>query len=105
MFGFFKQWAENASEYRAIQNELSLVLSRYGINFMHLHPELNKFLVGVAREEGAENAVMVLNNLMDKVRVEYLTSTQEETLAAIVRTVKVFNQTGNYSAVAHILSR
>lgn len=52
MAGFFKQWAENASEYRRLQQELTEIFARSGVNFMHLHPEITKFLVGMAREEG-----------------------------------------------------
>lgn len=65
MFVFFKQWAANATEYRDLQKELTAVMAGHGINFMHLHPEMTKFLVGMAREEGAEMAVARLNEAME----------------------------------------
>ena len=65
MFSFFKQWSDNASEYQALQNDLSNILGRQGINFMHLHPEITKCLVGLARKEGAERSVEIINELME----------------------------------------
>ena len=36
MFGFFKQWAANASEYKQLQQELTVIMARSGVNFMRL---------------------------------------------------------------------
>ncbi|NEX23747.1 hypothetical protein G3480_26355 [Thiorhodococcus mannitoliphagus] len=91
MIGFFKQWASNASEYRQLQQELTTVLARHGINFMHLHPEITKFLVGVAREEGAEQAVAKVNETMEMVATQFPGLTQEQATQQLIRTFKTIN--------------
>lgn len=91
MFGFFKQWAENASEYRQLQQELTVVMARSGVNFMHLHPEITKFLVGMAREVGAENAVVKLNETIELVATSYPGLTQEQAQQQLIRTLMTIN--------------
>ncbi len=78
MFGFFKQWSENAAEYKALQNELKIILARQGVNFMHLHPEVTKCLVYVARDEGAEEAVSQMNNMMKQMESDYPNRSQSD---------------------------
>ena len=78
MFGFFKQWSENAAEYKALQNELTIIFARHGVNFMHLHPEVGKCLVGLARTEGSEYAVECINNLMEKIASESPSMSQSD---------------------------
>ena len=91
MFGFFKQWVTNASEYRHLQQELAVILARSGVNFMHLHPEITKFLVGVAREEGAENAIARLNETIGMVATSFPGLTQEQAQQQLIRTLKTIN--------------
>ena len=91
MFGFFKQWATNASEYRHLQQELTVIMARSGVNFMHLHPEITKFLVGMAREEGAENAVARLNETIEMVATSYPGLIQEQAQQQLIRTIKTIN--------------
>ena len=67
MFSFLKQWSDNASEYQALQNELINIFKRQGINFMHLHPQITKCAVIMARRDGAENSVKALNELMEQI--------------------------------------
>lgn len=91
MFGFFKQWAENTAEYKGLQNELTTVLARRGINFMHLHPEVTKCLVGMAREEGAEMAVARLDEMMEMVSKQFPGLTQEQFAQQLITTAKTIN--------------
>lgn len=88
MAGFFKQWATNAAEHRQLQDELTVVLNRSGINFMHLHPEITKFLVRVAREKGAENAVDEMNGMMAMISNVIPDSTPEQTVQHLIRYLK-----------------
>lgn len=92
MFGFFKQWAANASEYRYLQQELTVILARSGVNFMHLHPEITKFLVGLSREEGAENAVARLNETIEMVATSFPGLTQEQAQQQLIHTIKTINR-------------
>lgn len=91
MAGFFKQWAESASEYRRLQQELTEIFARSGVNFMHLHPEITKFLVGMAREEGASKAVARLNETMEIVATTFPGLTQEQAQQQLIRTIKTIN--------------
>ena len=91
MAGFFKQWAANASEYRRLQQELTVIFARSGVNFMHLHPEITKFLVGMAREEGASEAVAKLNETMEMVATTFPGLTQEQAQQQLIRTIKTIN--------------
>jgi len=88
MFGFLKQWAQNASEYRHIQQELTVIMARHGVNFMHLHPEINKFLVDVAREEGSENAIVRLNETIETVANLYPGLNQEQAQQQLLIMIK-----------------
>jgi len=88
MFGYFKQWATNASEYRHLQQELTVILARSGVNFMHLHPEINKFLVDVAREEGSENAIVRLNETIETVANLYPGLNQEQAQQQLLIMIK-----------------
>ena len=91
MAGFFKQWVANASEYRHLQQELTVIFARSGVNFMHLHPEITKFLVGIAREEGASEAVARLNETMEMVATTFPNLTQEQAQQQLIRTIKTIN--------------
>lgn len=91
MFGFFKQWTANATEYKGLQKELTAVMARHGINFMHLHPEITKFLVGMASEEGAEMAVARLNETMEMVSAQFPGLSQEQAQQQLIRTIKTIN--------------
>lgn len=91
MAGFFKQWAANTSEYRRLQQELTVIFARSGVNFMHLHPEITKFLVGMAREEGASEAVVKLNETMEMVATTFPGLTQEQAQQQLIRTIKTIN--------------
>ncbi len=91
MLGFFKQWATNMSEYRNMQQELTVIMARSGVNFMHLHPEVTKFLVGMALEEGADNAVARLNETIEMVATSFPGLTQEQACQQVMRTLKTIN--------------
>ena len=92
MVGFFKQWAANASEYKRLQQELTEIFARSsGVNFMHLHPEITKYLVGVAREEGASNAVARLNETIEMVANTFPGLTQEQSQQQLIRTLRTIN--------------
>jgi hypothetical protein len=91
MAGFFKQWAENASEYKRLQKELTVILASSGVNFMHLHPEITKFLVGTAREVGASEAVAKLNETIEMVATTYPNLTQEQAQQQLISTIKSIN--------------
>lgn len=94
MIGFFKQWASNAAEYKRLQQELTEVLAPQGINFMHLHPEIGKFLVAVSQEEGPEKAVARLSELMEMVSVEFPHLSQEQAAEKLLETVRAVNAMG-----------
>lgn len=91
MAGFFKQWAANTAEYKRLQQELTVIFASSGVNFMHLHPEITKFLVGMAREEGASVAVARLNEMMEMVATTFPGLTQEQALQQIIRDCKTIN--------------
>ena len=91
--GFFKQWMANASEMRQIQNQLSAILAEHGVNFMHLHPEIHKFLLGLAREEGADKAVATLNETMEMVETQFPGLTQEQSAQQLIQIFKAMNAT------------
>ena len=97
MAGFFKQWAENAKEYKALQNELKDLLALQGISFMRLHPEVTKFMVGVAREEGSEKAVARLNETIDMISTEHPNLSQEQVQKELVRFAKSVNSMASRS--------
>ena len=91
MVGFFKQWAANTSEYRRLQQELTEIFARSGVNFMHLHPEITKFLVGVAREEGASQAVARLNETIQMVATQFPGLSQEQAQQQFIHAIKTIN--------------
>lgn len=67
MIGFFKQWVANASEYRGLQKELTVIFAEKGVNFMHLHPEITKSLVGLALEVGTSRAAAQFDEMYEMV--------------------------------------
>ncbi len=91
MLGFFKQWAANATEYASMQQELKVIFAQSGVNFMHLHPEITKFLVGFALEEGASEAVAKLNEMAEMLANEFPDSTQEQSQQQLIRLLKNVN--------------
>lgn len=91
MFGNFRQWLGNVKEYRELQKELTSAFSPYGINFMHLHPEITKLLVAWARAEDAETAVNRFNSLIEKVQNDYPHFTQEEVSHQLLRLANEIN--------------
>jgi hypothetical protein len=94
MAGFFKKWAENISDYKHLQQELTVIMARSGINFMHLHPEITKFMVSLAREEGAETAVTKVNEIMYELSSQSsgVGLSQEEAKHQMVATFKTLNE-------------
>ena len=93
MIGFFKRWATNASEYKRLQKELTEVYSQVGVNFMHLHSEITKYLVNMARNEGASGAVDKLSNMTDMIRDKFPQLTQDESKMELIRTLTEINKT------------
>ena len=94
MAGFFRQWAANASEYRQLQKELTSILASSGISFMQLHPTITKFLLQMAREEGAENAVATLNETMEMINTQFPELTPEQAAKELIRTLQTINTLG-----------
>lgn len=92
MVGFFKQWAANVSEYKRLQQELTVALARTGQNFMHLHPEITKFLVGMAREEGASVAVERLDETRDMIRTKFPGLKHEEAKQQLIIIIEQINR-------------
>ncbi len=92
MIGFFKRWVANASEYRHLQKELTEIYSEVGVNFMHLHPEITKYLVNVARDEGASGAVAELSYMTDMIRDKFPELTQDESKKELIRTLTEINK-------------
>lgn len=90
--GFFSNWAANISEYKRLQQELSELLAPSGINFMHLHPEITKFLVAIARREGAPAAIEKLNSIIERVATSYPGLSQEHAQNKVVQMVTAANQ-------------
>lgn len=91
MFSFLKQWGQNAAEYRRHQQELTEILARSGINFMHLHPEITKFLVGIARQDGAEGAVTQLNSAISLIDSSRPGLTREQSQQQLINFCKSVN--------------
>jgi hypothetical protein len=85
MLGFFKSWAENTSEMRKNQKLLTARLAEQGINFMHLHPEIHRFLLGAAREKGADSAVNTLNEFIDEIHAQFPELTESEQLEQVIQ--------------------
>ncbi len=92
MVGFFKRWASNASEYKRLQKELSEIYSQVGVNFMHLHPEITKYLVNVARDEGASGAEAKLNEVVAMISDKFPELTQDESKKELIRTLTELNK-------------
>ena len=92
MVGFFKRWTSNASEYKRLQKELSEIYSQVGVNFMHLHPEITKYLVNVARYEGASGAEAKLNEVVAMISDKFPELTQDESKKELIRTLTELNK-------------
>ncbi len=90
--GFFKQWTANVSEYKRLQHELTVIFESSGVNFMHLHPEITKFLVGLAREIGAAGAVSKLNELSNIIDSKFPNLTQEQAQKLLIRNLTDINK-------------
>ena len=88
--GSLKQKMDDVSEYRKLQQELTKVLAPSGINFWYLHPEITKFLVAAAREEGAETAVATLKEIIEKIATQFPGLTQDQAQEQLLRILKRF---------------
>ena len=62
-----------------------------GVNFMHLNPEITKFLLGVAREERALAAVERLDEAMEIVTTTFPILTQEQAQQQLIQSIKTIN--------------
>jgi hypothetical protein len=93
MIGFFKRWAANTSEYKRLQKELTEAYSQVGVNFMHLHPEITKYLVNVARDKGVSGALTKLSIMTDMIRDKFPELTQDESKEELIRTQTEINKT------------
>jgi hypothetical protein len=67
MFGFFK----NVSRYQVAQKELSELLAPTGVNFMHLHPQITKFLVALTLQHNATYALQELDKATDMLQQKF----------------------------------
>lgn len=92
MAGFFKKWAENATEYKRLQQDLKVVLAKSGVNFMHLHPKITNFLVNMAREVSATEAVAKLNETKVMITDTFPHLNQEEANKQLIRTIEDINR-------------
>ena len=92
MVGFFKRLASNASEYKSLQKELSEVYSQIGVNFMHLHPEITKYLVSVARDQGASGAQAQLTKISEMIINKFPELTEDESKKELIRTLTELNK-------------
>ncbi len=92
MVGLFKRWASNASEYKRLQKELSEIYSEIGVNFMHLHPEITKYLVSVARDQGASGAQAQLTKISEKIVNEFPDLTEDEIKKKLILTLEELNK-------------
>jgi hypothetical protein len=91
MLGFFKQWAEGASEYRALQKELDPILARHGIVYRQLHPEITKFLLGYAHEHGSEKAVDAFLDLAQMSTAPFPNMTPEQKRQQVIQAARSAN--------------
>lgn len=92
MSGFFKKWAANAKDYYRLQQELTIILAKSGVNFMHLHPKVTNFLVNMAREEGAAGAVAKLNETMIMISETFPHLNQEQANKQLIRMIEDINR-------------
>ena len=92
MLSFLKKWSSNASEYKRLQKELSEIYSQVGVNFMHLHPEITKYLVNVARDVGASGAEAKLNQVVAMINKNFPELTQEESKKKLILTLTELNK-------------
>jgi hypothetical protein len=91
MLGFFKRWADDSAEMRKTQKLLTALLAEQGVNFMHLHPDIHKFLMGAAKETDAESAVHTLNTLIEQVRAQFPELTESEEAEQVMQLCKSLN--------------
>jgi len=91
MLGFFKKWSDNAKAMQIVQKELTVVMARQGVNFMHLHPEITKFLMNVAVDEGAEFAVDKLDDIVERVRDQSRGLSAEQVQQQVINVIKAIN--------------
>lgn len=91
MLGFFKRWAENSTEMRRTQKLLTALLAEQGVKFMHLHPEIHKFLLGAAKEKDAESAVSTLNALVEQMQTQFPELTESEEAEQLIQLCKSLN--------------
>lgn len=90
--GFFKNWAANAKAMQVVQKELTIVMAKQGVNFMNLHPEITKFLMNSAVDEGAEFAVDKLDDLVERVRLQSPDMSVDQIQKQVVSAVKIINE-------------
>ena len=91
MFGFFKEWAQGASEYRALQRELEPILARHGIIYRQLHTEITKFLLGYAHEQGSEMAVNAFLDLARTSTAPFPDMTVEQKRQQVIQAARSVN--------------
>lgn len=91
MIGFFKRWAANASEHRGLQKELTVIFAEKGVNFMQLHPEITKCLVGLAREESTSGAAAQFDEMYEMVTTKFPDLTIEQRTQQLVGMCKTIN--------------
>ena len=88
MLGFLKQWVANASEVRRLQKELTVGFAKSGVNLMHLHPDIHKYVLSVAAEVGATEAISTLSSLTEMVAIIYPGLTQEQAQRQMLLEIK-----------------
>jgi hypothetical protein len=91
MLGFFKEWAEGASKYRALQKELEPILARHGIVYRQLHPEITKLLLGYAHEQGSEVAVNEFLELARMATAPFPDMTPEQKRQQVIQAARSVN--------------
>lgn len=89
--GFFKDWAANVSEHKHLQQELKIIFAKRGINFMHLHPEVTKCLIGIARDADAEQSITQFDKLVETIQTCTPGISEQETAQQLITAAKAIN--------------
>ena len=91
MVGFFKQWADDASKYRELQKKMEPILAGHGIIYRQLHPEITKFLLGYAHEQGPEAAVIAFLELAQMSTAPFPDMTPEQKRQQVIEMARSAN--------------
>ena len=91
MFGFFKNLASQAAGHKQLQHELTRLFAAEGLNFMHLHPEIHKLVLGIAHEEGSKQAFENFYETMEMLHQQNPDASQAELAQHLISFAKSVN--------------